>query len=37
MLEPVIDGIYNIPHNRLHMFILSEGLAIEDEKEKEET
>jgi len=25
MLEPVIDGIYNIPHDRLHMHMLSEG------------
>jgi putative transposase len=36
MLEQVIDGTYNIhiPHNRLHMHMLSEGLAIEEERKK---
>lgn len=36
MLEPVIEGIYNIhiPHNRLHMHMLSEHLAIEDDRKK---
>jgi putative transposase len=36
MLEPVIEGFYNIhvPHNRLHTFMLSEGLAVENEKKK---
>ncbi len=36
MLEPVLDGLYNIhvPHNRLHTHMLSEGLAIENEKKK---
>lgn len=36
MLEPVIDGIYNIhiPHNRLHIHMLREGLAVENEKKK---
>jgi putative transposase len=36
MLEPVLNGFYNIhvPHNRLHTHMLSEGLAIENEKKK---
>ncbi len=36
MLEPVIEGFYNIhiPHNRLHTYMLSEDLAIENEKKK---
>ncbi len=36
MLESVLDGFYNIhvPHNRLHTHMLSEGLAIENEKKK---
>ncbi|MBE0524423.1 MAG: helix-turn-helix domain-containing protein [Methanosarcinales archaeon] len=29
MLEPIIEGLYNIhiPHNRIHMYLLSESLA----------
>lgn len=36
MLEPILEGFYNIhvPHNRLHSHLLSEGLAVEDEKKK---
>jgi transposase len=38
MLEFIIEEIYNIhtPHNRIHMCLLSEGLA-EENKQKEET
>jgi len=36
MLEPIIDGFYNvhIPHNRIHIYLLSEGLAEENVKKK---
>lgn len=36
MLEPIIQGFYNIhiPHNRIHRYLLSEGLAKENAKKK---
>ncbi|HUW68420.1 MAG TPA: hypothetical protein VMW20_10355 [Candidatus Nanoarchaeia archaeon] len=36
MLEPIIEGFYNIhiPHNRIHMYLLSEGLAEQNVKKK---
>ena len=36
MLEPIIEGFYNIhiPHNRIHMCLLSEGLAEQNVKKK---
>ena len=36
MLEQVVNGTYNIhiPGNRLHMHMLPERLAIEEEKEE---
>ena len=36
MLEPIIEGYYNIhiPHNRIHRYLLSEGLAKENVKKK---
>jgi putative transposase len=36
MLEPIIEGFYNIyiPHNRIHMYLFSEGLAEESVKKK---
>jgi putative transposase len=36
MLEPIIRKSYNIhiPHNRIHMYLLSEGLSREEERKK---
>ncbi len=34
MLEPIIEKCYNadISHNRIHMYLLSEGLSVEEKK-----
>lgn len=36
MLEPIIRKYYNtdISHNRIHMYLLSEGLSVEEKKKK---
>ena len=36
MLEPIIAKCYNadISHNRIHMYLLSEGLSVEEKKKK---